>query len=123
MNPGNISSHQFYFFFDITSYFFKLKMSWLWGSNSATGSANELSIVTENAKMPTSFPYAPKECKDKSTVFFNCINSKSEKENDLDIDAGERGMKGCLVEMKSYEACMKDFEKKIPPRRMRVSSI
>ena len=98
-------------------------MSWLWGSKSSTTSTNGICIIREDTKMPSSFPYAPKECKDKSAVFFDCINSKSQKENEIDADAGDRGMKGCLVEMKAYESCMKELEKKKPPRRMRVSSI
>ena len=95
-------------------------MSWLWGSNNKSSSGSAETSIEEYTKIPSFFPYAPKECKDKSTVIFNCLNSKSEKENDHDVDAGTRGIKGCIVEMKSYEACMKELEKKKPPKRMRV---
>ena len=75
------------------------------------------------SKLPPSFPYAPKECKAVADTFFECFTKLSIKENNNDTEAGNRGLSQCLKEMKKYSDCMEAFEKKKPPRLMRVSNI
>lgn len=76
-----------------------------------------------DVRMPLSFPHAPKACEHVAKPFFTCINKMSEKIVPEDLDAGRRGMLKCLVELKAYSVCMKEYEKKNPPKRLRVSNL
>ncbi len=74
-----------------------------------------------DVRFPSSFPYAPKECKAVAEPFFNCFTTKAVKVVPEDADAGRRGMLKCLLELRAYSDCMEAFEKKHPPKRLRVS--
>lgn len=74
-----------------------------------------------DVRFPSSFPYAPKECKAVAEPFFNCFTTKAVKVVPEDADAGRRGMLKCLLELRAYSDCLEAFEKKHPPKRLRVS--
>eukprot|EP01032_Pedospumella_encystans_P034373 gene34373-38854_t len=44
-----------------------------------------------DVRFPSSFPYAPKECKAVAEPFFNCFTTKAVKVVPEDADAGRRG--------------------------------
>lgn len=75
-----------------------------------------------DVRFPSSFPYAPKECKGVAEPFLKCFTARAEKVVPEDADAGRRGMLKCLLELRAYADCMEAFEKKNPPKRLRVST-
>ncbi len=81
-----------------------------------------MSVSAEiTATLPPFFPYSTKECKKVAEPFFECFSKHAVKAVDSDVDAGRRGLIKCLPEMKKYVDCMKEAEKKNPPKRLRVS--
>jgi len=74
----------------------------------------------EELKLPSFFPYAPKDCKLQAEQFFSCFYTKSIKLSETDTDSGLRGLQQCILDKNAYEKCMTQFEKKKQPRRLRV---
>ena len=70
--------------------------------------------------LPSCFPTSPKECRKLAENFFTCYDQNSKKENDMDTTAGYKGLEKCVNQMKQYESCVSQIEKKKEPRRFRV---
>ena len=78
--------------------------------------------LTPEETLPDFFPRQIKACSKQSETFFKCLSEKSVKENDADIEAGNRGIRACLKEKKDYETCIIKHDTKYKdPKRHRVS--
>lgn len=70
-------------------------------------------------RLPGFFPRI-KGCERVGTAFLTCFTTKAVKEGEEDVEAGVRGLKACVRELSSYEACMQQQEVKTAARRYRV---
>eukprot|EP01115_Flamella_aegyptia_P007098 TRINITY_DN2957_c0_g2_i1.p1 TRINITY_DN2957_c0_g2~~TRINITY_DN2957_c0_g2_i1.p1 ORF type:complete len:68 (-),score=12.78 TRINITY_DN2957_c0_g2_i1:35-238(-) len=66
----------------------------------------------EDIRVADHFPSVRKQCKEQAAKFFHCFSQEGQQVNAVDIDAGKRGLSKCVVQMKSYDDCMKKYSPK-----------
>lgn len=75
-------------------------------------------------RLPSYFPRSHKSCKSPSDAFFECLYTKSHKNDSSDKEAGQRGLLACKKELNAYKYCMERYgnSAKIDNKKYRVQA-